>query len=962
MNKRYILVIFLLGMVLHGAISQIDILTNPEDTSVCPGDTAMFKVNVSLGTDSVRWQYANDSTGPWLPLSFDVNGVETTMLRVHNSQFYSGKYFRIIALDGGVAVDSSGSASLIELVPPMPTIDPSNPMFCMGESATLFAIVGSGPYTYHWNTNATEDSIIVISTGEYLVTVTDGDGCTGTSSASVVVNPLPEPILFTPDPPKICTEGDTTVVLTTISQYVTYLWSTQETSPSITIDSIGTIALTVTNAFGCETIGSRTVTNYPPPSVDITPSMAEFCDGDSISLTAAGGNYTYLWSQGSTNQSIIVKDETIYFVTVTDSDGCQSSDMFAATVNPNPIADFTTNPDELTSIPVQTEILFTDFSTASGTQIETWEWDFGEEAMPPSEIFHAANEDVIVKYLQPGLQRAKLTVTDMKGCMGMDTIIFIVNPSEAPEILLIQTQAAECVGDIVKIQATVTTTEPGSYTVLDSIDWMVSNGIQVGPDVLMSYDPSKLVKMASFIFYEPGEHVIKATGYRRRNANGEIQSGMTMITVNGGSIVPQIEDIVPSSTYLCRGDSLSFDVFISPPEDAEVNYSVNGFLMPLGQAIGGYLRIENVPATMSLNQIILRINSIDLSNGCKNDTLTDSLKIDVRSKPDLIVADSTEACLNSVDTLVATGAVLYEWRENGVTLVSTEPNLPIPADVIQILTYEVIGTTDGCSSVDTAIVKIVAPPNPSILENPTACSGQVIIYKSNSNQVMNLWNAENGNILSSDTGDSVLVLWENSGKLTLIQSAGECIDSTTISVSVSDENSPPYDTLVYLEGGGILLYPNPSLIPDLCYKWYKNGQLLPDTYQGCVVGTNLTEAELSMFSVEVYFCNQGEECAQIITYRAFEEESITTDFQLKVVPNPNHGIFVLEYEITEPGTYIQDIFDSSGRLVQKETIPLETKAGNLNLSLLNAESGIYFIKLINGTTGEYRVVAFSILQ
>ena len=92
MSKRFILVLFLLGMVLHDIISQIDIQTDPMIASVCPGDSAMFEVTVSPETDSVRWQYANSSAGPWLPLSFDINGVETTMLTVFNSQFYNQKF------------------------------------------------------------------------------------------------------------------------------------------------------------------------------------------------------------------------------------------------------------------------------------------------------------------------------------------------------------------------------------------------------------------------------------------------------------------------------------------------------------------------------------------------------------------------------------------------------------------------------------------------------------------------------------------------------------------------------------------------------------------------------------------------------------------------------------------------------------------------------------------------------
>jgi hypothetical protein len=63
-----------------------------------------------------------------------------------------------------------------------------------GSNGAVTAIVsgGSPPYTYLWNTGDTTASVVMLSAGAYLLTVTDATGCTATSSA-VLVNSLEHP-------------------------------------------------------------------------------------------------------------------------------------------------------------------------------------------------------------------------------------------------------------------------------------------------------------------------------------------------------------------------------------------------------------------------------------------------------------------------------------------------------------------------------------------------------------------------------------------------------------------------------------------------------------------------------------------------------------------------------------------------------------------------------------------------
>ncbi|MCX6155732.1 MAG: T9SS type A sorting domain-containing protein [Candidatus Kapabacteria bacterium] len=74
----------------------------------------------------------------------------------------------------------------------------------------------------------------------------------------------------------------------------------------------------------------------PEPSVQIAGNTT-FCQGDSVTLTAADAYPSYVWSNGATTKSIVVKTGGNYTVTVTDNAGCSaSSKAIKVTVNATP--------------------------------------------------------------------------------------------------------------------------------------------------------------------------------------------------------------------------------------------------------------------------------------------------------------------------------------------------------------------------------------------------------------------------------------------------------------------------------------------------------------------------------------------------------------------------------------------------------------------------------------------------
>ncbi|MCX6167654.1 MAG: gliding motility-associated C-terminal domain-containing protein [Sphingobacteriales bacterium] len=120
------------------------------------------------------------------------------------------------------------------------------------------------------------------------------------------------------------------------------LWSTGDTTKSITVNPTATTTYTVTlTDGGVSTTDSVTVT-VETPLATITPSgSTALCTGGSVTLSANTGA-SYVWSTGATTQSITVNTAGSYTVTVTNAIGCSATSVATAvTVNPLPTASIT---------------------------------------------------------------------------------------------------------------------------------------------------------------------------------------------------------------------------------------------------------------------------------------------------------------------------------------------------------------------------------------------------------------------------------------------------------------------------------------------------------------------------------------------------------------------------------------------------------------------------------------------
>ena len=218
--------------------------------------------------------------------------------------------------------DNSGNSvtdEVVVTVTPLPIANAGNDVTINeGESVTLTA---SGGDTYLWNTTETSENITVSPTTTTTYTVQAiRQGCL--SEDTVIVSVIPTPInADAGNDTTICAGESVTLEASGGSDYV---WSTGETSQSITVNPSTTTNYTVTVSNGQASASDSVQVTVNPLPVANAGNDITISEGNSTTLIASGGS-TYLWNTGETTSSISVSPSqtTTYTVQVTDNN-CSS--------------------------------------------------------------------------------------------------------------------------------------------------------------------------------------------------------------------------------------------------------------------------------------------------------------------------------------------------------------------------------------------------------------------------------------------------------------------------------------------------------------------------------------------------------------------------------------------------------------------------------------------------------------
>ena len=327
--------------------------------------------------------------------------VDTYTIEVNTPGIYS------LTVTDNIGCEAIAAVDVTENPLPVPEIT-GELAFCEGSITTLTA--DAGYQAYEWSIPGNNEAQLqVFDAGSFSVTVTDVNGCQGSTDAETSVIPLPTPEIE--GDLNFCPGGNTT--LFTTEEYVSYDWSTGSSTFDTEVMTGDLVTLTVVDSNSC----AATVTAQPEVYSVLTPIIdgaIQFCIGDSTTLTANAGYDSYSWSNGQTGPTATFSDTGIVTLEVIDGNGCQ------AEANAT-LGNFTSQ-----SLIVTDEASF----CVGGSSVLTASGNFVGYEWSNDELTSSISVDEAGSY--------SVTATDANGCIVIGESEVIENPLPEPEITGLQ--------------------------------------------------------------------------------------------------------------------------------------------------------------------------------------------------------------------------------------------------------------------------------------------------------------------------------------------------------------------------------------------------------------------------------------------------------------------------------------------------------------------------------------------
>ncbi len=717
------------------------------NTSLCSGG---YTTLTATGGDTYHWS----------------TGATTASINVNTA----GNYSVTASTNNGCS--GSASVNVVQNQPVNVTIT-GNSVICSEIGTTLTATSGA---SYQWSSGQTTQSISVNTPGNYSVTVTNNNGCSGSSSQAVT---MMEPAVISGNT-HIC-QGESTTL--SVSGTGTYTWSTGAHTSSITVSTPNNYSVTASLPNGCSSTASANVTVGTTPTPSILGNTV-ICQGQSTTLTANGGT-SYVWSNASTNSSITVNQSGVYTVTVTNAEGCSNTANVTVTVNPLPNVNITGN----------SSLCQGDNVTLTATGASTYLWS-------------NASTNASISVSNAGTYI--VTGTNANGCSNTATKTVIVNTTYN-----IPLTHSICQGESYNFYGQNITTA-GTYThtlqTVNGCDSVITLTLTVknlptpsisGNTVICqgqsttltanggtSYVWNNASTNSSINVSQSGVYTVTAT-----NAEGCSNTANVTVTVNP---LPNVN--ITGNSSFCQGDNMTLTatgastyVWSNTSTNASITVSNAGTYTVTGTNANGCSKTATKTVTVNPTYNVALTHSmcegesynfygqnitvagtythtLQTVNGCDS-VLT--LTVTLKALPTVTITGNTTLCEGETTTLTATGGISYIWSNTATTN---------SINVSQSGVYTVTATNaEGCSNTANVTVTVNPLPNVSISGNNSFCQGDdVTLTASGANTYV--W---------SNASTNAAITVSNAGNYTVTGTDGNgCSNTATKAVSVN----PTYNT------------------------------------------------------------------------------------------------------------------------------------------------------------------------
>jgi gliding motility-associated-like protein len=387
---------------------------------------------VITGTALITNENCNDggsisgltASGGLAPYSYEWNGNNYSSADLLDTT--SGSYTLTVTDDNGCQVQSGPHQIGLDSAPVIsgtPTITNAT-CTAQGSITGLTVSGGLAPYDYSWNGTVTPSTDLSAANGNYVLTVTDDNGCS-TSSSSYTIGLTGGPTIggTAVITNVTCTSSGSITGLTVSggTQPYNYSWNM---SLSPTIDLLNATAaqytLSIADDAGCVVqSGPYTIGQEAAPTLGGTASItdASCTQGGSITgITVSGGAtpYTYEWNGNPASQTDLINVSAgSYTLVITDDNGC------TLTSGPHVIGSqgtpSITGTATITNATCATTGSISGLSVSGGTAPYTYEWN------------GVSNPTIDINNLQAGTYT--LVVEDANGCIATSTPYTITSPT-----------------------------------------------------------------------------------------------------------------------------------------------------------------------------------------------------------------------------------------------------------------------------------------------------------------------------------------------------------------------------------------------------------------------------------------------------------------------------------------------------------------------------------------------------
>ena len=698
------------------------------------GCTATASVTITEApaiTHQVEVTCCNDE----LPYHYDPNGPDTVFTEAGT------KLVKYTASNG---CDSVVSVTLTVVTPSVTLSDITGiSTICKGNSTTLtvspIADETNGDVTYAWtagnttisgidseNPNTIEVSPEVNTTYTVVATATQ-DNCTATDTKTfdVTVNAPAVVLGDITGTTTICKGEETTLTIASDADgtngTVTYVWNTQETESSITVEpdatteySVVATALVNTNDVECTATATKSVTvtvNAPAVQLaDIDPIT--ICKGGQGTTLAVGAiadgtncELSYVWSAGeqaienSNSASISVNPEatTTYSVVVTatvdDNDvPCTATATKSVTVTVNAPAVVLGDITGTTTICKGEETTLTIASDADGTNgTVTYVWNTQETESSITVEPDATTEYSVVATALVNTNDVECTATATK------SVTVTVN---APAVQLADIDPITICKGGQGTTLAVGAISDGTYGVLSYV-WSAGNtAIENSNSASISVNPEATTTYSVVVTATVNTNNVVCTATATKS-----------VTVNVNTPAVALSDITGSST-ICAGSNTTLSV-VPTSNTGTVTYAWTAG----EETIGGNNNSITVTPDATTEYTVVATATVNTNDVTCTATDTKSFEVTVNAPAVALgdIAGTTTICKGnettlSVEPTSSTGTVTYAWSNQ-------EDGNSITVSPAQNTTYIVTATATvntnnvSCTATDTksVVVTVNAP-------------------------------------------------------------------------------------------------------------------------------------------------------------------------------------------------------------------------------------------------------------